>query len=607
MADRTIRTIGATTILVGVVIAGLIQVSSAREEPTPEIVVAEDSTTSTSSPVISEPEEETVEPSPFVYRIGVLAGISTDNFWTFYGEEPSVWNSYILGPTKPALMSADPETGGVIEELAAAVDTPRWDQSGWRVRVSLRDDFAWSDGTPVTAHDIVFTFDTVRSLELGGAWANAYPSEVESLHADGDYELRIEFKNRPTLSIWPHSVGTAPIMASHAWASKVAGADADQLYAESGEGDVGGGRLTLITTEAEQIVSVRNEGYPGKTLVDRVVYRIYPSENELIEALEEGEVDTALTPDGLSSEVAERAGASSSLTVVSNGGHGVRYLAFNLDRAPMSAGEFRTAVALIVDRETLAESSVVGGESTRTFVPSANRSWFDAEQAETVEGFHVGSPKERLDNAIDQLASIGYTWDLKPTVDSDGNLVTGEGLLIDGLAPAPLTILTPGDSVDPARPTYVAGIAEAVSSLGFDVRPVETDLDTVVDLVFTPTEDDLLQYDMYVLGWTLGSPAFPSYYRPLFATDGELNNTGYSSKQFDRLLSKYENAATVEEARSALWEMEKRLAQDLPYLVLYHNQISEAYRNDKVSFDLTDSLGGLQARLGGLADVKPVD
>lgn len=607
MADRTIRTIGATTILVGLAIAGFIQVSAAQEEPPPEIVVADESTTSSSIRGDSRPDQDAPEDPMFEYRIGVLAGISTDNFWSFYGEEPSVWNSYILGPTKPALMSFDPVSGGVVEELADTVQPPSWDEDGWRIRISLRDDFKWSDGVPVTAHDIVFTFETVRSLGLGGSWASAYPLEVESMHADSDYDLRIEFEARPTLSVWPHAVGTAPIMPAHVWADGIFEIGAEELYQLSGDEDVGGGRLALVDHDENTIVSARNPGYPYETAADRVVYRIYSNEVQLVEAMQAGEIDTAITPEGLSAENTDRAMTDPEVEVVSNVGHGVRYLAFNLNRAPMADSAFRNAIGLLLDREELASGSDVTGLSAHSFVPAANRLWFDQEKAAGIAASRTGTTTERLETVLGELSSIGYTWETEPAVDSEGNFVPGVGLLIDGQPPAPLTILTPGDSYDPSRPKYVEGIAKTIEVLGFDVRPVETDFDTVVDLAFTPTEEDVLQYDMYVLGWTLGSPAFPLYYRPLFATDGDLNNTGYSSKRFDRLLSSYEAASTLEDARSLLWKMEEQLAEDLPYVVLYHSQISEAYRADQVSYAVADSLGGLQARLGGLADVRHVD
>jgi oligopeptide transport system substrate-binding protein len=110
---------------------------------------------------------------------------------------------------------------------------------------------------------------------------------------------------------------------------------------------------------------------------------------------------------------------------------------------------------------------------------------------------------------------------------------------------------------------------------------------------------------MYLLGWTLGNPALPAFYRPLFASDGEMNNTGYASKKFDKALSEFERAHTLAEAKVALWRMEGLLASDLPYLPLYTAELAEVYRSDRVSFSLGDSLGGIQGRLGGIGDVRP--
>jgi ABC-type transport system substrate-binding protein len=146
-------------------------------------------------------------------------------------------------------------------------------------------------------------------------------------------------------------------------------------------------------------------------------------------------------------------------------------------------------------------------------------------------------------------------------------------------------------------------IETTLELLGFDVRPVVTDFDTVVDLAFTENETGQRQYDMYVLGWTLGNPAHPDYYQPLFASDGAANSTGYSDQDFDADVARYEAAPGPDAARAALWEMEQTLARDLPYLVLYHPDIVEAYRSDRIRFGQVGGLGGIQGRLGGLADV----
>ncbi|HZD23851.1 MAG TPA: hypothetical protein VE569_10685, partial [Acidimicrobiia bacterium] len=103
-----------------------------------------------------------------------------------------------------------------------------------------------------------------------------------------------------------------------------------------------------------------------------------------------------------------------------------------------------------------------------------------------------------------------------------------------------------------------------------------------------------------------GNPAHPEFYRPLFASNGAMNNTGYASPEFDRVLENYENAYSFEDASDALWMMERTLATDLPYLVLYSSQVTEIYRSDRVAFDVESGPGGLQGRLGGIGDVRPV-
>jgi hypothetical protein len=51
--------------------------------------------------------------------------------------------------------------------------------------------------------------------------------------------------------------------------------------------------------------------------------------------------------------------------------------------------------------------------------------------------------------------------------------------------------------------------------------------------------------------------------------------------------------------------METILSEDLPYLLLYTSSITEAFRSDRVRFDIESALGGLQGRLGGIGDVRP--
>jgi ABC-type transport system substrate-binding protein len=384
-------------------------------------------------------------------------------------------------------------------------------------------------------------------------------------------------------------------------------ATAADLYSTPGDIDVSGGPLSLVIASDTLIVSNANTGYPLAGTPDSVEYHVYPDEAALVAAVAHGEVDTLLTPNGLTQEQLATMSDNESVSVLASPANGVRYLGFNLAREPMSDQAFRAALALLLDREELAEKIPHTGQVAWSLVPEANGRWFDTELAGENQARYSGTLQERLASALEGLRAVGYTWDKEPALGRSGGVVAGRGLKIDGLAPQPLTILTPGDEYDPARPEYVKEVAETLAMLGFDARPVETDFDSVVDLAFTPGEDGSLHYDMYLLGWTLGSPAMPGYYRPLFSSKGEMNNTGYSSKTFNQALAAYEGAFTTEEAMDALGVMEQTLAMDLPYLLLYTSQLTEVYRSDRVTFDIEQSLGGLQGRLGGIGDVRPKD
>lgn len=604
MEHRTLRTIGASIVLSALVVVGVAQVGSGQDSRPVEIS-APDSTTTAAA---NEDPTSTTAPEPFTYRVGVLAGMSTDNFWAFYGTEPSVWNSYILGPTKPALFTSNSSLGVLSPELAADHAEPIEGGGGWMVEVDLTEDLRWSDGTPITSADVVFTFETVRRLGLGGSWANAFPETVSALEADGDHRIRVSFTERPRLEVWPHGVGTAPIMAAHVWREHVSGITAEDLYGLPGERDVSGGPLVIDSIEDELVVSSRNQGYPSADgTPDVVEYHVFAAEAAAVDALAAGDIDYFLSPKGLAEEHVERLQDVPGVELVTSPGNNIRYLGFNLTRAPMSDGAFRTALSLLVDRDDLAESIAYAGAPAGAILPEANTGWFDREAADANARARGGSIDERLSRAVEVLEGAGYAWETPPSVGADGELVAGAELTRNGVPPPVLTILTPGDAYDPARAEYAAAIADTLAILGFVARPVETDFDTVVDLAFTPDEEGRLHYDLYLLGWTLGNPALPGFYGALFSENGPMNNTGYVSEEFERAHRAYTGASGLEQARAALWEMESVLSADLPYLPLYSSDVVEAYRADRVRFEVEAGLGGLQARLGGIQDVNPAD
>jgi ABC-type transport system substrate-binding protein len=481
---------------------------------------------------------------------------------------------------------------------------PTWNERGWRVVVPLRSDNRFSDGQELTADDLEFTFATVRRFSLGGQWEDAFPDVVAAVTAIDPHTVEVRFSKRPSLEVWPFGVGTAPVMSEGHWTPLVTTeTDASVLFGVDPAGDPASGPLELVEASVDRAMSQPNPGYAGPQ-GRSIEYLVYGSSADAVDALAAGEIHTILSPRGLTVAEGESLAASAGVETITSPAFGVRYLAFNTKRFPMSDLAFRRSVAMLVDRQALA-GSVAGAEAARTMLPAANSTWFDEGRApQTPETTEDGAPALAL--ALDELKASGYSWQTEPSF-VDGSFVAGTELAVDGRAPATLTILTSGDAFDAERTSYAAEVAAAVEILGFEVLPVTTDFDTVIDLTFTPDESGALPYDMALLGWSLGNPGLPSFYADLFGSKSPANNTGYASPEMDELIRRYQNAPDLATAREQLWEMEELQARDLPYLPLYFSHMVEAYRSDAIAFSAPPGLGGIQGALGAFHLVEPAD
>jgi ABC-type oligopeptide transport system substrate-binding subunit len=110
---------------------------------------------------------------------------------------------------------------------------------------------------------------------------------------------------------------------------------------------------------------------------------------------------------------------------------------------------------------------------------------------------------------------------------------------------------------------------------------------------------------MFILGYSLGNAAFPTFHCSFFCTGGDSNNTQYSNDEYDALAAEFDAAQAQEEAYDAMWEMERLIARDKPHLPLFDTGILEFY-NNRVQYPFTETLSGLQFLFGLQSSVSAV-
>jgi ABC-type transport system substrate-binding protein len=582
------------------------------------------------------------------YRMGIFQDTTTDNFWAYYDPAGTVWNQYVLANTKSALYQINMPGIELAADLAASSEVPTGaaEGEGWAIEVPLRQDATWSDGEPLTANDIVFTYRTVVDLALGGTWLDYLPPNPDEpdaialtdVVAVDDYTVKFVFNKQPGLSVWPHAVGLVAIMPEHVWADSVAAAAASEdpaatLYGTAPTGlDVSSGAMVFAERQEGAFArSTANESFYDSGLavssggvdmtlgpyIGEATFSLYGGQDAAVLALKNGEVDYLLNPLGMQRGLMSQVQDDPNLTAVVNPTNGFRYLAFNLRKEPMSIQGFRDALALMIDKEFMA-NNVLQGVAFPLYatVPEGNEKWYNAEVAETFAAEYQGKTlQERLTGAVQILKDAGFTWETEPTVatDADGNELNavnnGVGIMFNGAPVEPIEILAPGPGYDPLRATYSIWIETWLNQLGFEAEANPTDFNAIVAAVYTPTEANELDYDMYILGWSLGNPALPTYHKSFFygpndtlLNEGD-NAPGYHSDEFDALVEQMDVAQSEEEAYDIMWQMEEVLFRDKPYVLLFDTGILEFYRQANVAYPFTETLSGLQFIQGQQATV----
>ena len=152
------------------------------------------------------------------------------------------------GSIVPALATEIPASGsGISDDLT---------QITW----TLRDDIVWSDGTPFTSADVVFTYEYCTNEETG--CSNEAFGDVASVVADDDYTVTITFNEPKPYPFVPFVGYTSPVIQAAQFADCVGAAAkscSDQNFAPIGTGPY---MITELRPE-DTVTAVANPNYRG--------------------------------------------------------------------------------------------------------------------------------------------------------------------------------------------------------------------------------------------------------------------------------------------------------------------------------------------------------
>lgn len=454
------------------------------------------------------------------------------------------WNPYlaedqttieILGLVYPSLAVEQADYREHPPSFAPGLATG-WERSddGLELRFSLDPRARWSDGVPVTAEDVVFSFRTQRSPELAWLGSDAKDAILEVAAVD-PHTVRFRFDRRYLYQLMDANDGL--IIPAHAW-SGVPYAQWRELDWEERVLSAGPFRLASHRPQQELVLE-RNPGYwrEGLPYLDRVIWRPMPSRTGLLTQLLTGGIDLV---NGLDPADAARVAGDPRLRLVSFPDRGYSQVRWNLRRPFFSDRRVRRALAMAIDRQAIIDVAYLG-RARPSIGPVISTMWAFNHSLQPVPFDLAGA--RRL------LAEAGWS-------DSNGD----DSLDRDGVELA-FELLT--NAENDQRQDICLLIEADLARVGVRVRPRFLEWGTLLAL---ETAGD---FDAIVSGWI--EPTLIDL-GPLWrsAPPGEptLNSTGYANPEVDRLLDAAAEAATFEEQKPIFDRIQELIVEDQPYTFL---------------------------------------
>ena len=399
---------------------------------------------------------------------------------------------------------------------------------------TLRRGLLWQDGTPLTADDVVFTYELLQSPDLRNApdLQDVLESAVFSRLDNTTITIEIPEPYAPlpaylTLGILPAHLlrATAP----------------QALYdSPFNQRPVGSGAYRIEALALDRAELVANPRYHfEQAFIQRLDLRFYPDDGALFDALEREEVNGALFESGLGpSDIFELQQREELRTSALDEAE-ITYVYLNLDLPLFDDRRLRQALLYAIDRDALIRD-VLRGQASRADSPITPGSW-------------AYSPSLTRYAADTELANL--------LLDEAGWLKGEDGVRRNGATPLAFTLTT---GPDPVRIAVSQRVADAWNALGASVTVESSGLTTLV-------RDTIEQRDFEALLFVDAGRPDPDPYDTWHShsRDGQGGNLAqFSHAGVDALL--VEARASAMPRREALYdEFQELFAQEVPSIPLY--------------------------------------
>jgi len=430
-----------------------------------------------------------------------------------------------------------------VDELKSGAATPwlaskyEWSNHNKTITFTIRSGVKWSDGKPLTAADVLYTFQLLKkhsALDLQAVWA-----ELKSVTRKGN-KVTFQFKTA-AVPYFYYVAGQTPILPQHIWKS-VKNPVTDKITDPIGSGPF---TISHKSCSPQEMTYHKNAHYwqKGKPKVDTVYYPAYLSNDPANQDLASGKAQwgSQFIPSIKTFYLSKSKDNHYWFPPVDN-----VYVFMNLKNSILKDVAVRRAIAYAIDRSRVSKIGEYGYEPPANqtgIVTPTFKSWLDKGQAKKIT-YNPTKAKSILTNA-------GYKF-------SGGVFHTKSG------KPLSFTMVNIGDYSDWVSSAQI--VIGNLKAIGIKV--------TANNLSSTTYDNDVYtgKYDLAYDGNEAGGPA-PYYelrqvlYSPNSAPIGKIAGSNwerYSNKKVDSLIKRYAATTSSAKQHSIVNQLEAAMVRDVP-------------------------------------------
>ena len=267
--------------------------------------------------------------------------ISSLNIWYETGDEGMT----MLKPVYDPLYVV--ENGETRYYLAEKCDVS---EDGLSMTVKLRSGMTWHDGKPITADDLMFTFDIKNvpaSKASNGTKVDGQPVAYEKVD-----ELTVKFTLPSLYAAYYETLGSIKMLPKHVYENETDLA-ASPLNQSQGVGS--GPFMVKEWKKGESLTLTRYENYyRGKASLESVVFQVIPNESTQEIAFQNGETSVFMIS---SAEKLQKYQADEKTNVYSFPRGRVNYMGFNKNSVNMQDSKARQAISAAINLDELVKGA----------------------------------------------------------------------------------------------------------------------------------------------------------------------------------------------------------------------------------------------------------